>query len=303
MFHVKHIQKCPLCSAQEFSDKLSCKDNLVSKKAFNISSCNNCGFWFTNPIPEESTIGDYYKSEDYVSHSKTKKGVINTLYHWVKVFSIKQKFVLVSRYFSSSKTLLDYGCGTGDFLVYAKKNGVDVKGYEPDEQARKLLSDKHQVLVENTSKIHEENKGYDVITLWHVLEHIYDLNKDFSKLTSLLNNDGRVIVAVPNRNSFDAKYYEENWAAYDVPRHLYHFTKKDMQRLAKNHGLIIELKKPMLFDAFYVSMLSEKNKGGFVLWGVLIGLLSNLSAFLKYKNHSSLIYVLKKRGALLRSEQ
>lgn len=292
---MKQIQNCPVCSHNSFNEELSCVDHTYSKESFSIYSCKNCLFWFTNPIPEEKNIGEYYKSEEYVSHSNTKKGLINTLYHWVKKHSIKKKYQLVSPFLKGNNTLMDYGCGAGDFLSFCKSNGVNVSGYEPSDEARVVAEKTSGLKLKSTSQIHLEKDKFDVITMWHVLEHVYHLNADFSKLVSLLNNSGRLVVAVPNRESYDATHYKEMWAAYDLPRHLYHFTKKDILTFAKNHGLEVEKVLPMKFDSFYVSMLSEKYKGGNFIVGIFNGLFSNLKAGKNNPNHSSLIYVLKKR--------
>ncbi len=291
---MKHISNCPICFGKTFSKELSCKDHTYSKKEFQIESCNSCGFWFTNPVPEPEKIGAYYKSDEYVSHTKTKKGLINFVYHIVKTYAIKQKFKLVKPYFSSSASLLDYGCGAGDFLAYCNSKNVLVKGYEPSEEARKVAVENSKSNVCHTNEIHNEKHSFDVITMWHVLEHVYDLNADFKQLVSLLKNDGRLVIAVPNRESFDANNYGEYWAAYDLPRHLYHFSKKDIKTFAKKHDLMIEKIIPMVFDSFYVSMLSEKYKNGNLLSGVFTGLKSNLFGRKNAEpNHSSLIYILK----------
>ena len=296
MFHVKQISNCPICNSDSFSKEISCNDHTYSKKSFDIVSCNSCSFWFSNPIPEEKNIGEYYKSDAYVSHTKNKSGVINSLYHFVKNYSIKKKHTLVKPFLSNNNTLLDYGCGAGDFLTYCKSQGVNTFGYETSDDARKVAEEKSQIKLKSTNEIHQETKQFDVITMWHVLEHVYDLNKDFEKLTSLLNDDGRLIVAVPNRESFDAKHYKESWAAYDLPRHLYHFTKKDITSFSKNYKLEVESILPMVFDSFYVSMLSEKYSGGNIVKGILNGLKSNIKGKEEQPNHSSLIYVLKKQN-------
>lgn len=292
---MKQISTCPICSAASFTNELECNDHTYSKNPFQIVSCNSCFFWFTNPIPEENNIGEYYKSDAYVSHTKTKKGVINSLYHLVKNYSIKRKYSLINTFFSEKKSLLDYGCGAGDFLTFCKNKGVSVSGFEPSEDARKIAEENSGLKLKNTSEIHLEKNTFDVITMWHVLEHVYDLNKDFNQLVALLNENGRLVVAVPNRESYDAQKYKENWAAYDLPRHLYHFTKKDIACFSKNNDLVIEKILPMVFDSFYVSMLSEKYSGGNIFKGIYTGLISNLKGNKAEPNHSSLIYILKKR--------
>lgn len=274
------------------------KDFSVSGEDFTIVTCQGCGFHFTNPVPDEATIGKYYKSENYVSHSSSKKGFINRIYHLVRWYSLKRKVSLLNK-LVKGRELLDIGAGTAHFLAEARKGGWNIAGLEPDENARKLAKSLNNVDLDNTSTLHSmPDKRFDVITMWHVLEHVYHLKKDAEKIVSLLSKDGVLIVAVPNMNSYDAKYYKEFWAAFDLPIHLYHFTRVDIENLFGQFDMEIKEVKPMIFDSFYVSMLSEKYKNGNMFRGVLIGLKSNWRA--KEGFCSSQIYVLKKKNALER---
>lgn len=265
---------------------------MITKENFNIVSCDSCGFHFTNPIPSINNIGDYYKSDKYVSHSSSKKGVINSLYNLVRSFTLRKKVKLIKQ-FVKGKKLLDIGSGTGHFLNQAKINGFDVIGLEPDSDAVEYaLKNFNADLLPLDFLYQLKPESQDVITLWHVLEHVYDLEKDFKQIVSVLKPGGYVFIAVPNLDSFDAKYYNEFWAAYDVPRHLYHFRKKDINYLANKFSLNLMDTKGMKFDSFYVSMLSEKYKNGNFLKAFFIGLKSNLKA--KSFGYSSQIYILLK---------
>jgi 2-polyprenyl-3-methyl-5-hydroxy-6-metoxy-1,4-benzoquinol methylase len=286
---------CPVCKGQNFTPFLSCKDHTVSQDVFNIITCTDCNFKFTNPIPNVSDLGSYYKSEDYISHSDTKKGIVSRLYHLVRAHTLKKKLALVSSYVSRG-TIMDYGCGTGMFLNVCQDAGWRSFGMEPDSGARKIAKDMKLKVYESREVLdfaHKEER-IDAITLWHVLEHIVDLDDTLKFFKSKLSKDGVLIIAVPNYTSHDAKYYGEFWAAYDVPRHLYHFEEKSLSQLLSSYGFKLETTLPMKFDSFYVSMLSEKYKTGSInfISAFLRGLISNIKAK-SSSEYSSVIYVFK----------
>ncbi|MFN7912703.1 MAG: class I SAM-dependent methyltransferase [Bacteroidota bacterium] len=292
---MKQISKCPVCGSTSFKPFLTCKDYTVSQENFNLVSCDKCCFKFTNPIPDLEDLSKYYKSEDYISHSNTNKGIISKAYKFVRNYTLKAKLKLIQKHVSRG-TVLDYGCGTGMFLKVCQDNGWKAYGMEPDDGARKLgtemglnvFSDKERV---NT---YTNNQKFDVITLWHVLEHVTDLDETLTFFRERLNKGGALVIAVPNYTSFDAQHYKEFWAAYDVPRHLYHFEISTIQKLLSKYGFSLTETRPMKFDSFYVSMLSEKYMTGKINYvkAFLTGLKSNLKA--KTANdYSSVIYVFK----------
>lgn len=287
------LEKCLVCGSNQFEPFLVCKDHTVSKEDFNIVSCKACGFKFTNPRPDNSVIGEYYKAEEYISHTNTNKGVVNKLYHMVRSRTLKKKLSLIKSYVPRG-TILDYGCGTGMFLAVCKKAGWKTYGMEPDDNARKIASQTNTNLFSDKSKIQTyiTDTKFNVITLWHVLEHVTDMDETLSFFKHRLAKDGILVIAVPNHISYDAQYYKEHWAAYDVPRHLYHFEKKSMKTLLENNGFLLRETLPMKFDSFYVSMLSEKYKTGGtnLIKAFLVGLRSNLKANSSDK-FSSTIYV------------
>ena len=288
---MKSLETCPVCSHNTFEKHLDVVDHMITKEPFTIVRCTSCGFHFTQPRPEENVIGNYYKSEEYVSHSSSNKGIINTLYGLVRNKTLRQKVNWVSS-FAKGKELLDVGCGTGHFLHAAQTKGFHAIGLEPDEDARKFAQEQNNVKVCPLTELYTLRENtFDVITMWHVLEHVYHLNEDIAQLKGLLKNNGYLFVAVPNMNSYDAFYYKEFWAAYDVPRHLYHFKKPDIERLFLNHGFDLKQIIPMKYDAYYVSMLSEKYKKGSMINAVLRGFLSNLKS--KKLGYSSQVYVLR----------
>jgi 2-polyprenyl-3-methyl-5-hydroxy-6-metoxy-1,4-benzoquinol methylase len=289
------IKTCLVCSESNFTDFLKVKDHSISGEQFNISMCKNCGFRFTNPIPSEETIGKYYQSDDYISHSDTNKGIINKLYHIVRKQSLSSKLNLINKHSKTKGTLLDVGCGTGYFLQTCKENGWQITGMEPDDKARTIAEENTKQKIYNHLFSIEGEQKFDIITLWHVLEHVHQLNETIVHLRKLLKKEGILIIAVPNINSYDADIYKEYWAALDVPRHLYHFTERDITQLFSKHRIDKIGTYPMKFDSFYVSMLSEKYKNGSTNYfsAFINGLMSNIKA-IGLKNHSSKIYVFQK---------
>ena len=290
---LRNIEKCPVCGGESLRDFLKAKDHNGSNDRFNIVECIGCSFRFTNPIPTEETIGDYYKSENYVSHSGTKKGFVNRVYHIVRSRAIKQKENLAAKY-SKEKGILDIGCGTGDFLGYCKLQNWTTLGLEPDASARKIALQNNGIEAKNLSHLYEiEENTFDVISMWHVLEHVYNLNEDIEQYKKILKENGTLMVAVPNCSSKDAEHYKSSWAAYDLPIHLYHFRPDNMKQLFSKHGMEVVEILPMKFDSYYISMISEKYKGGSIFSGFLNGFKSNMAANSKNNKYSSQIYVIK----------
>ncbi len=301
MFHVKHPMKnytnCPICKESKFHITLTCKDYTVSKKEFNITQCNSCGFEFTNPIPLESEIGSYYESEEYISHSNTSKGLINKLYQTVRSQTLKEKINILKN-LSSKRELLDIGSGTGEFLNEANKSNYNTIGIEPSKKARDNSIKNYNLNVSEEPYLKElKDNSFDFITMWHVLEHVYHLNDRVKEIYRLLSNGGFAIIAVPNCESYDAKKYKEYWAAYDLPRHLYHFKQKDITSLFKQNGFEYVKTLPMRFDSYYVSMLSEKYKNNSLglIKAFYNGFISNLKASAGgTPGYSSQIYIFRK---------
>jgi len=293
---MQNLTNCPVCNSTTFSPFLECKDHTVSRETFQIVKCESCGFKFTNPRPEPEQLGRYYKSEEYVSHSNTKKGFINSTYQSVRKYTLLKKLQLISKYYKTGR-ILDIGCGTGEFLNTCKSAKWETVGIEPDDDARNMAIKNYGLDVrgeDDLKNLHDES--FQVITMWHVLEHVPNLNERIEELKRLIKPTGIIIIAVPNCNSLDAKIYKENWAAYDVPRHLYHFTPADMETLFRKHGLKVFSILPMIFDSFYVSMLSEKIKTGKtnIIRSTWNGLRSNLAALKSGRTSSSQIYLIRK---------
>ena len=285
------LEQCPVCKNKQFDNHMICTDHSVSGESFALVKCRKCKLVFTNPRPEESNLTKYYKSDQYISHTDSANSPINIIYKLVRGYTLSQKTKLITRLNNGVGSMLDYGCGTGDFVKSCREKGWQAFGLEPDNDAREIAASKNPSSILNDLKDVPEN--LDIISTWHVVEHISTINKTLKSLVKKLKVGGHLIIAVPNHRSYDAEKYQENWAAYDVPRHLYHFDNDSMEYLAHQIQLKIVSVMPMKFDAYYVSMLSEKYIGGNVLKAILSGYKSNSKAN-KNNQYSSLIYILKK---------
>ncbi|MGS2762677.1 class I SAM-dependent methyltransferase [Sinomicrobium sp. M5D2P9] len=280
----------------ETSLYLKCKDHTVSGETFSLLWDEEYKMLHTYPVPDAEKLPGYYQSENYISHTDSKRSLFEKVYHLVKNYALKQKLKYIFSENPEKGNLLDIGAGTGDFLNVAKNNGWKVEGIEPNASARKRSEEKGIPLrkLSDASFVEENTSGFDVITMWHVLEHVPDLETQLGQLKKLLKDNGTIFIAVPNFRSFDAAHYGEFWAAYDVPRHLWHFSSEAMTLLFAKKEMKVVRKIPMKFDAFYVSLLSEKYKSGKMHFfrAFLTGCRSNRKAS-RSGEYSSLIYVIK----------
>jgi 2-polyprenyl-3-methyl-5-hydroxy-6-metoxy-1,4-benzoquinol methylase len=288
-------RNCPLCGSENISVFLKATDHLLTHESFNIFKCNFCGFVFTQNIPPADEIGKYYQSQDYISHSDTRKGLMNKLYHLGRTFMLKKKHGMVKQV-AKGRQLLDIGCGTGYFPAYMKMKGYKVAGIEADLKTRAFAEKEFGFPVYSPEDFinHELEGKFDVITLWHVLEHVHDFNLYFRLMLKYLKDGGSLVIALPNCSAYDARHYREFWAGYDVPRHLWHFTPSTLKVLAEKHGLKITKMKRLILDPFYNAMLSEKYKGNkfYMISGIVIGKLAYLESLFNIKKSSSMVYFL-----------
>ena len=289
-----YYNNCPLCGSSLLHEALTAKDNTVSKETFAIFHCGGCGGRFTQNVPDGAHIGRYYQSQEYISHSETKKGLINRLYHSVRKITLRSKQNWVRNAAGIKQgALLDIGSGTGAFLHYMHQSGWTVTGLEPDENARRNAKEIHHIESLPIEQLYTLSpQQFDAITMWHVLEHVHDLHRYLDHIRTLLKPGGSLLIAVPNYTSSDASYYGENWAAYDVPRHLYHFSPASMEQLLSQHNIKLVKKHPMVFDGFYVSLLSEKYKTGKsrLLQGFFHGFRSYRKGLKEVDRCSSIVY-------------
>jgi len=293
----ERLTKCPLCKSGHFNNYIVVKDHAVSKESFTLCKCQKCEFVFTNPRPDQKNIGKYYQSEDYVSHTDKGNSFINILYKIVRTYTLKTKINWINKYVKHKGRLLDYGCGTGYFLNKATQNGWEAIGVEPNPKASMIASKNNAVKVYASAEDLEVENKFDAITLFHVLEHIHELRPTLNLLLGKLKKRGTLFLAVPNNASFDAKNYKENWAALDVPRHLYHFTQESMAKLAAEYELRLVDTVPMKFDSYYVSILSDKitNSGNNIIKSLINGYKSNKYGKINNNNYSSLLFILRKK--------
>lgn len=286
------ILVCPICASKNIKKYMDTKDYFFTKEDFSISQCNDCEFVFTNPIP--TNLSKYYETTNYLSHNTADNGIMGILYSKLRNINIKRKYKLVTGYCKNGN-LLDIGCGTAELINYFKHQNWNVTGVEPNESARTYTKNTFNIDTFEEDELNNfEKHSFDVITMWHVLEHVPNLHDRVSQLKKLLKPNGTMFIALPNLNSPDAKKYKQKWSALDVPRHLYHFTQNTFAKLIDGYNLKIVHAEPMKLDAYYVSMLSEKYfKNPFYLSSALInGCLSNVKAK-KENNYSSMIYVVK----------
>lgn len=286
---------CPSCGSAETDTHFDVRDHSVSGETFHLRRCPSCGLVFTSDAPSRDAIGPYYHSEAYVSHTDSSRGLVNWLYHRVRLLTVAAKRRMASRAVGGrTGRVLDYGCGTGAFLASMREAGWDAVGLEPDATARENAQRLHGLSVSPPEALADLPDGhFDIITLWHVLEHVHDLHETLAHLSRVLSPDGRIFIAVPNHLSLDARHYGAAWAAWDVPRHLWHFTPTALSGLLGRHGLEVYGRKPMWFDSFYVSMLSERYAHGRLRLpqAILTGLRSNLSAVRNVGACSSIIHM------------
>jgi len=297
------LTTCPVCGSPDLHDKLRVQDKSVSQELFTIQQCAACGFQFTNPRPEAASIGRYYESDAYVSHNSAAQGLVNRVYKAARYFTVRRKVALITKLNGGQPgRLLDYGCGTGHFLAQARRTGWQVAGLEPNPRARQDAAARVGQPIREPAALATLPAGsFDTITLWHVLEHVHALNETLTQLISKLTPGGRLLLAVPNPDSLDAQHYRQDWAAYDVPRHLYHFVPATMRQLLARHGLRLTQTLPLPLDAYYVSMLSEKlrapEQAGGPLAVLRAGYRSNQYAAQHGGQYSSLLYVAERAAS------
>ncbi|QHI37558.1 Demethylmenaquinone methyltransferase [Kordia antarctica] len=277
-------------------DNITVKDHSVSGEEFQLVFDDVLEMYKTEPQPSLDKLPSYYQSEDYISHTDTKRNLFEKIYHWVRTYMLSKKMALVDLHTNSDgKKVLDIGCGTGDFLAMAQKYNWNISGVEPDAEARKIASEKTSIEIHDNnwlSKISDDS--FDAITMWHVLEHVPNLEEQIAMLKRIVKPTGSIFIAVPNFKSHDATHYKELWAAFDVPRHLWHFSQKSITELFSKENMKVVKILPMKFDAYYVSLLSEKHKTGKMnpVKAFYRGFVSNFKA-MNSSEYSSLIYVIK----------
>lgn len=287
---------CPLCRSSSIGKVLSVEDYRIAKEQFYIFECNVCSMRFTTPVPNEVEIQKYYDAESYISHSEKADTLFDKIYKIVQKITLNSKRRIVKKYSSvNNGSILDFGCGTGDFLNKMKFANWQVEGVDINESARQLAQNKIGKTIIKPKDFLENDNKYDVITMWHSVEHLHNLLDYVSKIINSLSENGVLLIAVPNYKSFDAEFYNERWAAYDAPRHLYHFSFQAMQKLVDLFNMNIVHYQQLPFDPFYISLMSETNvkSKGSIIRALWIGLRSFVKGTFNPKKGSSILYVMK----------
>ena len=288
--------KCPWCGSAKAQINLWLKDEFLTKEDFHICECLNCGLLYTMPRPSKEKIGEYYKSEEYYSHQENNKGFIPKLYEKVKKVNLKHKYELATKGIQTGK-LLDIGCGVGDFLHTAETHGWQCVGVEPSEDAKAIARQRTNAeLLSSEDQEQLPDASFDVITMWHVLEHVDDLRWQVTQLQRLIKPNGRIAIALPNYKSYDGQYYKEHWAAYDVPRHLSHFNRQTITKILTTNNLKLIKTDKLKWDAYYISYMSEQYKIHKLplFRGAYRGWLSNMKAR-RSGEWSSLVYIFEQK--------
>jgi len=291
--------QCIVCQSEAHQEAIRIHDHLVSRKVFVVDQCNHCGFrWIINP-PKEVEAYKYYETEEYVEHSDSSDGLINLIYHKARKWMLRYKHNLVNN-LGRGKKILDFGTGTGYFLNYMKSRGFDVRGIEISDKARSFGQINFDLQIHHPNDIFDEGfpKGYNYVSFWHVLEHVYEPDRVLRRLKDLLADDGAIIVALPNYKCLEAHIYDEYWNGYDVPRHLWHWDKESFTKFARKCGYKVTKTKILPLDPFYNCLISEsyrKKKWAHILIP-FIGFASLVQGWMKTDKASSIVYFLEKKS-------
>ncbi|MDA3835721.1 MAG: class I SAM-dependent methyltransferase [Spirochaetales bacterium] len=290
--------KCPLCGSGEIAVLFECTDFLVSGEKFPVSRCTSCSFVFTNNYPPEEKSAEYYRSDEYISHSDTGKGMVNRVYHIARKIMLWRKYRLLKNVSGlNNASVLDIGSGTGYFPMFLRKKGWECQGIEISEEARQYAVTNNNISLFSPGDISRyANSSMDMITMWHTMEHFYHPDEYLRFSHRILKETGVLVIAVPNHLSYDALRYGKLWAAWDVPRHLWHFNPDTIRIMAGKHGFTLKAVRRLPLDAFYVSALSEKHKQSSLAFmrGLITGFISWIHSMLKIRKTSSLVYVFSK---------
>lgn len=301
-FHVEQypleqLFACPLCGHPALQKVAVVRDHSISKENFELTDCASCGFRITNPRPSQNDLGGYYQSDTYISHGTSDHTLQSRLYLLARKWALRQKLALIQRYQSNGR-VLDVGCGTGEFLAYLMSRGYLVQGVEPSLRAREQAIAQHGLSVVPTIEQLPAQEQFQVLTMWHVLEHVPAPRATFKRLFALLAERGLLVIAVPDRGAWDSAHYGPYWAAWDVPRHLSHFRRIDVHTMLSEHGFELVATKRMWLDAFYIAMLSEQYRGSSkpmsLAKALPIGIWSNLLSLFSGRPTSSTLYVARK---------
>lgn len=282
------FSSCFFCGSHDIGSSIASVERLSKKETFHIATCGACGMKRTIDAPALKDIGTYYAHESYVSHTGVRVWplrVLRTLRLWLRAH-------MISSFFQRKGSLLDIGCGVGDFAALIQKQGWNVLCIEPDESTRQKAQKQYKLDVRDVSALaHLPEATFDVITLWHVLEHMYDPLQTGATVKRLLNSEGVCIVAVPNAEAYSAEHYGCNWVAYDVPRHVSHFRSRDIHTWAERSGLEVIRQSSVPLDEFFCCLKSGALRGDWLFVRVLRAIQCFCIAAFQPKRASTMLFV------------
>ncbi len=255
------MRNCPNCNSGEYTIYLMEGD-------FKIVKCSNCSLVYLLNIPDESEIyEDYYKiefaKEDYSQKSRFP--------HLSEIYTINEQRLPYLKKIKSNSSILDIGCGTGLFLHTAEKHGYNVSGIDVSQTALAFAKESFKLNVsdEKVEDLISQNKKYDFVTLWHVLEHFANPKEELSKIKQLLNPDGILLIEVPNLNSLKFKLAKNKWKGGNHP--LYHrsfFTADTLKKTLELAGFNKSERLQISYDIPGKSAMYNKSKDLFNMFAM-----------------------------------
>jgi len=297
---------CLICGGTDHSPFLTGYDRFdpEKKRKFSLVRCNRCNFIFLNPRPDSTSIQKFYSHQDYhpfLNLNAPSKDLISKIYLLIRPYSIRWKRKKIHRA-KGIGSILDVGCGTGEFLFEMKRWKWEVVGIEADERGLQYARDTLGLKVFKDPEWNFPRESFDVVTFWHTLEHIHDLRGTLERIVPLLKREGLLLIAVPNISSLDFKIYKRDWVALDLPRHLYHFEPNSLKALCRSLGLEVFKYHQIPLDTFYNCLMSERlafersnRKTIFlfhVLRGAIVALMSLYAGILR--KGSGILYYLRR---------
>jgi len=294
------LEKCPICGHSEFEKVYDLDDYKITQETFSLEKCPECTLIFTVDPPLGENIGRYYESDDYLEHSNRKNDLFSKMYSWGRDLMFGYKYGIIKKLGPKGK-ILDIGAGSGYYLNFMSKKGYEVQGIEMSERARNHAKSEHGLHIHPDEMFHNRDfkQKFDMISLWHVMEHLYDLNKVMKRFDELLNPNGSLVIALPNYNALEVQTYKKYWNGWDVPRHLWHFSPQSIRKLVGNHGFEITSMHTMPLDPLFNTLLTNKYRKGNPLVNVLrmgtVGVASLIQGFFNVEKASSIIYIIKRK--------
>ena len=306
---------CPVCHAANSTIFMRVPDRFRPEPgtAYTLVRCVKCSLVYLNPRPVEESSGVFYESSEYTPFVSTGKqrSIMDRVYVAIREMNNRWKRRQIEALQPERGRLLDVGCGTGEFLQAMHAAGWQVRGVERDAKAAAYAVEQLQldVVCGSLDTVPLAPASFDVVTMWHVLEHLYQPHKALMQVRDVLRPGGLLVIAVPNLLSLDARYYRQNWVAFDAPRHVQHFSPKSLRSLCEMHSFAHLRTRMLPFDPFFNALMSEtvieRRKGasipGRIVSTLRAGIVANVAfiagwvtARLQQPLGSSLVYFFRK---------